>query len=92
LERARGQFTIIQDADLEYDPQDFARLLAPLVEGCATVVYGSRRFSISGTTFSLPPTLTAYHPGWGANESALYCEWYSIYPEHRIPENMEKHR
>ncbi|MDY6851431.1 MAG: glycosyltransferase family 2 protein [Thermodesulfobacteriota bacterium] len=42
LAKARGRYTIIQDADLEYDPQDYIRLLAPLLEGRARVVYGSR--------------------------------------------------
>lgn len=42
LERARGQFTIIQDADLEYDPQDYPRLIELLKSGQTRVVYGSR--------------------------------------------------
>jgi len=42
LTLARGRFTIIQDADLEYDPRDYPRLLVPLLEGRARVVYGSR--------------------------------------------------
>jgi glycosyltransferase involved in cell wall biosynthesis len=42
LALARGEFTIIQDADLEYDPRDFEHLLAPLLAGQADVVYGSR--------------------------------------------------
>ncbi len=42
LERARGRFTIVQDADLEYDPEDYAHLLEPLERGEARVVYGSR--------------------------------------------------
>jgi glycosyltransferase involved in cell wall biosynthesis len=42
IEAARGEFAIIQDADLEYDPQDYPRMLQPLVEGRADVVYGSR--------------------------------------------------
>ena len=42
LATVTGDFVIIQDGDLEYDPQDYARLLAPLVEGRARVVYGSR--------------------------------------------------
>jgi glycosyltransferase involved in cell wall biosynthesis len=39
---ATGRFVGIHDADLEYDPADFALLLAPLLEGHADVVYGSR--------------------------------------------------
>ncbi|MGO8747044.1 MAG: glycosyltransferase family 2 protein, partial [Thermoguttaceae bacterium] len=42
LENARGRFTIIQDADLEYNPQDYPRLIEPLLSGEAQVVYGSR--------------------------------------------------
>jgi glycosyltransferase involved in cell wall biosynthesis len=37
-----GQFVIIQDADLEYDPSDYEKILEPLIKGDADVVYGSR--------------------------------------------------
>jgi glycosyltransferase involved in cell wall biosynthesis len=42
LAQARGDLVLIQDADLEYDPQDWPRLLAPILRGTAQVVYGSR--------------------------------------------------
>ena len=42
LEIATGDLVLIQDADLEYDPEDWPRLLAPVLKGRARVVYGSR--------------------------------------------------
>ena len=40
--RATSPFVVIQDADFEYDPSDYGRLLEPLLDGRADVVYGSR--------------------------------------------------
>jgi glycosyltransferase involved in cell wall biosynthesis len=40
--RAEGDVVLIQDADLEYDPREYPRLLEPILDGRADVVYGSR--------------------------------------------------
>ena len=42
IEHATGEFSIIQDADLEYDPREYTQVLRPLLEGKADAVFGSR--------------------------------------------------
>ncbi len=42
IDEARGDIVLIQDADLEYDPGEYGRLLAPILDGRADAVYGSR--------------------------------------------------
>src|SRR5262245_4910603 len=42
LKHAKGDIVVIQDGDMEYDPNDIQRLVQPIVEGKARVVYGSR--------------------------------------------------
>ncbi|MFH1033237.1 MAG: glycosyltransferase family 2 protein [Pseudomonadota bacterium] len=51
LARASGQVVIIQDADLEYDPEDYHAVAGPIMEGRARVVYGSRLMK-AGNSYS----------------------------------------
>ncbi|HZS90005.1 MAG TPA: glycosyltransferase family 2 protein [Chloroflexota bacterium] len=51
VQHARGDLVLIQDADLEYDPNDYPALIQPILDGKSDVVFGSRAFS-SHTAYS----------------------------------------
>lgn len=51
LAEARGNYILIQDADMEYNPREIATLLAPIQEGRAEVVYGSRFYGAHTNMF-----------------------------------------
>lgn len=69
LRKAEGEIVVIQDADLEYDPADFPKLIKPISEGRAAVVYGSRHLDStnkkhSGPLFYLGGMLLTYLARW----------------------------
>ncbi|MFW6108546.1 MAG: glycosyltransferase family 2 protein [bacterium] len=74
---ARGRYTIIQDADLEYDPDDYGKLLAAAEHRGARVVYGSRTRG--------SPNLSYHRYYWGGRlvslvASVLYGQWITDEP------------
>jgi len=72
LDAAQGRFAAIMDADLEYDPNDLRRLLEPLLDGRATVVFGTRGFH-SHSSFSFWYVLGNKAVTMAAN--VLYNSW-----------------
>ena len=67
ISRASGDFLIIQDADLEYDPQDYLPMLEALLDGRGDAIYGSRYLPHPGRGV-LYNVATGKHPGqsWAA--------------------------
>ena len=69
LKKVSGDVVVIQDADLEYNPQELQKLIKPFERGEARVVYGSRRLNMankqySGFSFYLGGILVTYLTRW----------------------------
>ncbi|MEX2173168.1 MAG: glycosyltransferase family 2 protein [Pirellulaceae bacterium] len=70
FQHCTGNVVVIQDADLEYDPQDLRSLLQPIVEGQADVVYGSRFSHVDGQVHH-------YWHRWGNQLITRLSNWKS---------------
>lgn len=70
IKQVTGRIVIIQDADLEYDPQDYPKLVKPIVEGKTKVVYGTRFPEKQGhpSPSILHPYITLLNPYYTANK------------------------
>ena len=72
---ATGDYLIIQDADLEYDPHDYVPMLRALLDGRADVVYGSRYL---GRGRHAQSVVAAYLGGRSLSLVALACTGHAI--------------
>lgn len=61
MQHATGDILVIQDADLEYDPQDLKKLITPILDGTSKVVYGSRFLGSKYKIFGKERTILPLH-------------------------------
>jgi glycosyltransferase involved in cell wall biosynthesis len=73
VERATGDYVMIQDADLEYEPQDYAPMIAMLRSGAADIVYGSRYMNGLIGSKHAGQSWAAYLGGRSLSIAALMC-------------------
>src|SRR6266404_5307901 len=103
LEKAKGDYIIIQDADLEYDPKDIVKLLEPVKKGKAKVVYGTRlkRLPNFKRDERTPRFLLQYigNKCLSFTTSILYFHWvtdmeccYKLFPRHALKDIQLKAR
>jgi glycosyltransferase involved in cell wall biosynthesis len=71
IKAATGDFIIFQDADLEYDPNDYRKLLKPILEGKASITFGSRFEGARFIPFGKARTMHPMH--WIGNKGLVFA-------------------
>lgn len=103
IEHSTGDYIVIQDADLEYDPNDIKKLIKPILNGDATVVYGTRLKRLPNfTRDERTPRFLLHYLGnkfLSFLTSILYGQWitdmetcYKVFPKKAIDKITLKSR